>query len=204
MEKKNMTHVDSMRLLPIAALVAGLAAGTVSAQTPLAMLEVAEMADLGTPTPFAFASPAMTFATSEAGSSQLVKGAPYSADAVSESIQTLTDGNKIIRRSVQRLARDGEGRTRVERLRTDGTVESVLINDVVAGKRYWLTPERKRVIEISQASRLAPLRLAPVAPVPAVTPAPSAAAPVAPAAPPAQPAPPTPPPSMTGEEAHSW
>lgn len=200
-----MTPADSTRMVRCAVALAILLAGAVRAQTPLADREVGETFDFAPPMAFAAAtSPGMSFVTSEMGSSRLVKGAPYSADAVSESTQTLMDGNKITRRSVQRLARDGEGRTRIERLRSDGTVESVVINDVVAGKRYWLLPDKKRVIEL-HGSHGARIRMAPVAPVPAVTPTPSVAvAPQAPPAPPVAPVPPTPPPSMSGEEARSW
>jgi hypothetical protein len=143
----------------------------------------------------ALTSPAMNFAASEVGTSRLVKGAPYTAEAVSESTQVLMDGNRIQRRSVQRLARDGQGRTRVEKLKRDGTVESVLINDVVEGKRYWLIPDRKRVVELAFGGH-APLAVVPVAPATPVPPSPAAQ--------PTPAAPPTPPPSMTGEEARSW
>lgn len=42
----------------------------------------------------------------------VVKNEPYTAEAVTESIQTLSDGNRIIRRNSAQIARDGEGRTR--------------------------------------------------------------------------------------------
>ena len=42
----------------------------------------------------------------------VVKNAPYAADAVTETVQTLGDGNRIVRRSSAQIARDGEGRTR--------------------------------------------------------------------------------------------
>jgi hypothetical protein len=44
----------------------------------------------------------------------VVKGAPYSAEAVTETIQTLGDGNRIIQSSSSKIYRDGEGRTRRE------------------------------------------------------------------------------------------
>lgn len=179
-------------------LIAVLAAQPVRADTPVAAVgDGPNLFDPPLPVPLAaLTSPAMSFVTSEAGTSRLVKGAPYSAEAVSESTQVLMDGNRIQRRSVQRLSRDGEGRTRVERLKRDGSVESVMINDVVAGKRYWLLPDKKRVVELSRGGFVSPMRLAPVAPAPPVPPvAPATAAP---------PAPPAPPPSMSGEEAGSW
>jgi hypothetical protein len=43
-----------------------------------------------------------------------VKGAPYSAEATTEVIQPLTDGNRIVRRTSALLYRDSRGRTRRE------------------------------------------------------------------------------------------
>src|SRR5215510_6300461 len=45
---------------------------------------------------------------------KLVKDAPYSADAVTEVIQTLGDGNRIVRNSSAKIYRDSAGRTRRE------------------------------------------------------------------------------------------
>src|SRR5258708_33688603 len=45
---------------------------------------------------------------------KLVKGAPYSAQGVTETIQTLGDGNRIINKSTSAIYRDSEGRTRRE------------------------------------------------------------------------------------------
>jgi hypothetical protein len=43
-----------------------------------------------------------------------VKGAPYSAQATTEIVQTLADGNRIVRRTSALLYRDSRGRTRRE------------------------------------------------------------------------------------------
>ncbi len=43
-----------------------------------------------------------------------VTGAPYSAEAVTEMVQTLADGNRIVRESKAQIVRDGKGRTRRE------------------------------------------------------------------------------------------
>jgi hypothetical protein len=43
-----------------------------------------------------------------------VVGAPYTAEAVTEVVQTLADGNRIVRENRAQLARDGQGRTRRE------------------------------------------------------------------------------------------
>ena len=67
-------------------------------------------------------------------------GAPYSAEAVTESTQVLADGNRINQKSVTRVYRDGEGRTRREELDDAGTVVSVSIVDPVAHANYVLQP----------------------------------------------------------------
>jgi TonB family protein len=75
----------------------------------------------------------------------LVKGAPYSAQAVTESVQTLADGNRIINRTTAAVYRDSEGRTRREQtLKSIGAYSgvdptvTVFINDPVAGTSYTL------------------------------------------------------------------
>ncbi len=60
-----------------------------------------------------------------------VTGAPYSADVTSESIQTLSDGNRIVKRTTGKVYRDSVGRVRREETRPDGTVE-ISIHDPVA------------------------------------------------------------------------
>lgn len=48
------------------------------------------------------------------GASSAVKNSPFSADAVSESVQVLADGNRIVRSSTSKLYRNSEGRFRRE------------------------------------------------------------------------------------------
>ena len=43
-----------------------------------------------------------------------VTGAPYSAEAVTDVVQTLADGNRIVRQNKAQISRDSEGRTRRE------------------------------------------------------------------------------------------
>src|SRR5262245_33095332 len=47
-------------------------------------------------------------------SDRVVKNAPFSAEAISESVQTLVDGNRIVRNSTSKLYRNSEGRFRRE------------------------------------------------------------------------------------------
>jgi hypothetical protein len=75
--------------------------------------------------------------------SRITTGAPYSAEAVTESLQVLSDGNRIARKTTTRVYRDSEGRTRREQLTGAGTVQSVTISDPVAGSMYVLNPAER-------------------------------------------------------------
>ncbi len=77
-----------------------------------------------------------------------VKGQPYSADAVTETTQTLADGNRIVNRSSSAIYRDGEGRERREESigklgawNAQGEpAKVVFISDPVAKASYTLHP----------------------------------------------------------------
>lgn len=75
--------------------------------------------------------------------SRVTKGAPYSAEAVTETLQVLGDGNRISRKSVSRIYRDSEGRTRRETLSPAGEVVNINISDPVAQSTYVLDPRNK-------------------------------------------------------------
>lgn len=84
-----------------------------------------------------------------------VTGAPYSAQAVTETTQILADGNRITRKSSSLIARDSQGRTRREQnLKAVGpwaspeTNSMVFINDPVAGARYTLETNSKTAMKI--------------------------------------------------------
>lgn len=92
------------------------------------------------------------FVASEMGiGGKLIKGAPYSAQAVTESVQTLADGNRIVRKTTASVYRDSEGRTRQEQ--TVGNIgpyamageprQTIFINDPVAGTSYILDARDK-------------------------------------------------------------
>ena len=74
---------------------------------------------------------------------KVVKGAPYSAEVTTESIQTLSDGNRIVHRTSEKVYRDAEGRVRREV--TTGSDVTVTITDPVAGKSFTLVPATKTV-----------------------------------------------------------
>jgi hypothetical protein len=79
----------------------------------------------------------------------VVTGAPYTAKAVTNTTQTLSDGNKIKHTTEVNLARDSEGRTRREQSiasfgpwETNAKGQIIVISDPVAHVRYELGPER--------------------------------------------------------------
>jgi hypothetical protein len=107
---------------------------------------------------FVFVSSEMSF------DGKTVKGAPYSAQAVTEMVQTLADGNRIVRHNTASVYRDSEGRTRREQ-----TIEAVgaysasgelpqmiLINDPVAGVNYILDVKSHtaRKVDLSAVRKL--------------------------------------------------
>jgi hypothetical protein len=102
---------------------------------------------------------------------KVVKGAPYSATAITESVQTLADGAKITHTSSDNVYRDSEGRTRREqKLDRIGPFfvegeprQMVFINDVVSGARIFLDTDR-RTARKSQSPDGPPPRVAPPPP----------------------------------------
>jgi hypothetical protein len=82
---------------------------------------------------------------------KVVTGAPYSAVAVTETTQTLADGNTIDRKVQSNIYRDSQGRTRRETTFTGvGSLAAsgqphtmVMIHDPVAGTSYILHVDQK-------------------------------------------------------------
>jgi hypothetical protein len=81
----------------------------------------------------------------------VVKGAPYSAQSVTESVQALADGNRIVHKTTAQIYRDSEGRTRRDQaLGSIGPYaaagdppQTFFINDPVSGFSYILDPRSK-------------------------------------------------------------
>jgi len=87
----------------------------------------------------------------------VVKGKPYSARSITESTQTLADGNRITQRNEAVVYRDSEGRTRREQTLSDigpfqagEPVTMINIYDPVAGKSYVVDPNERTAREIPQ------------------------------------------------------
>ena len=80
--------------------------------------------------------------------SKPVTGAPYTAQAVTETTQTLSDGNRISQTTQGLVARDSEGRTRREQSMPPlpgaqgDAMKLVFINDPVAQVNYVLHADR--------------------------------------------------------------
>lgn len=100
-----------------------------------------------------------------AGNEKLVKNAPFSADAVSESVQVLADGNRIVRSSTSKLYRNSEGRFRREMSGGAGGMlgtyygfgHGVSILDPVVGQRVMLDTDDKtaRIVQLGSGQTIA-------------------------------------------------
>jgi hypothetical protein len=117
----------TMNSTALALIVAGafVAPMPAFADEPVIVLDHAHFAAADTPTPDAWARWAEDFSRDmrasmgtmfapRMGTQKLVKGAPYSADVVTENNQALPDGNAITRKTQGAVYRDGEGRSRQE------------------------------------------------------------------------------------------
>ena len=98
------------------------------------------------------------FVASEMGiGGKVVKGSPYSAQAITESVQTLADGNRIVRKMTASVYRDSEGRTRQDQ--SVGNIgpyavageprQLTFINDPVSGVNYILNVRDKTARKMS-------------------------------------------------------
>ena len=118
-----------------------------------------------------------------------VKGAPYSGNAVTDTTQTLADGNRIVNHATAVVYRDGEGRERREQsipnigpFAAQGAPPmTIFISDPVAGVNYSLNPSNKTAIKmpVPQIGSLPPMPPmppgAPGAPMPPMPPMPPGA-----------------------------
>ena len=97
--------------------------------------------------------PIMVFSNSDGAG---VKGAPYSGDTITESVQVLADGNRITRQNKSSFYRDSEGRTRREHTiqslgplgQTKEPMTSITIDDPVAKVHYLLDAKSKTAQKI--------------------------------------------------------
>jgi hypothetical protein len=135
--KENIMKMTLIRLLTISCLIA---AGSLNSVAQEKKPEPEKVRDV-----------VIKFIGPKFAMGKVVKGAPYSAAATTETIQTLSDGNQIIRKNQSKLYRDSEGRIRTEQtLETIGkwtadgeATQSISIYDPVAGVSYSLDPRTR-------------------------------------------------------------
>ncbi len=127
--------------------LAALAAGLWAQQAPPPPPEAGQVAIRAQPRLKAMAGPTFGFVSAEMISGKVVTGAPYSAEAVTETTQVLADGNHISNRMSSMIYRDSDGRERREQtLNAIGPwaagepVKLVTISDPVAKVNYTLDP----------------------------------------------------------------
>ena len=97
---------------PLTSLTLGALAAGACAQATDAPRVDAEVAVVAAAAPQVITDKVVVMAGRELETERIVKGAPYCATAVHESVQPLADGNRIVHRQQSQLCRDGEGRTR--------------------------------------------------------------------------------------------
>lgn len=129
----------------------GMAAGMLSAvafaQGPPTVIykQRASFADAGVKQTFEYMASELSF------DGNVVKNAPYSAEAVTETTQQLADGNRIARKTSATLYRDSEGRSRREETLSaigpwangNQPSQTVFINDPVSGTNLVLETRTK-------------------------------------------------------------
>lgn len=99
------------------------------------------------------ASGVVQFISSEfSWEAQAVKGAPFSADSSTETVQALGDGTRITHKNTSAIFRDSEGRTRREQnvesigpWASGQTHKLIFINDPVSNINYSIDPQERTV-----------------------------------------------------------
>jgi len=152
-EKKRMNRnlIRSLILGCLLVLYAGIAGAQ---QSPLPPPHAAGLLQAGPdgelpPPPFGERMELLGFGGMHGG--KVVTGAPFSAVAVSETTQTLADGNHITRKTQSNVFRDSQGRVRREitlsgfgpMAGSEQPKSFVVINDPVARATFMLYPSQK-------------------------------------------------------------
>lgn len=110
----------------------------------------------------------LSFTTPDANFERnVVKGSPFAAESVTEHVQRLGDGNRMVRRSSAKLFRDSSGRTRREHTLTRGNVTAaadgqeprlIIINDPVGQVEYLVDTARGTLRKTRMTAGLAEAR----------------------------------------------
>jgi len=105
------------------------------------------------PTPPVMPTAARVLTEYSAVSEKVVKGSPFSGEAESESVQTLADGNRIVRKWSEKLYRSSDGKFRRESTGGNGTAFGAVVStgngisilDPNGGFRYTVNNDNKTV-----------------------------------------------------------
>ncbi len=132
-------------------VVASVAFGQSQQQTTTESVVIKQRIAQGQEPPPALPDADFMFIATESFGGKVVKGAPYSAEAVTESVQVLGDGNRIVNKFSSTVYRDSEGRTRRDQtLKGLGVLgvgneplQTIFIQDPVAGVTYSLDSRSK-------------------------------------------------------------
>ena len=110
----------------------------------------------------------LSFTTPDANFERnVVKGSPFAAESVTEHVQRLGDGNRMVRKSSAKLFRDSAGRTRREHPLTRGNVTAaadgqeprlIVINDPVGQVEYLVDTARGTLRKMRMSPGLAEAR----------------------------------------------
>ena len=142
-----------MRFALALALGAAVAAGQ---QAPVERKEVRIVKHGGVAAAGQPAGDVLHFVSAEFGwEEESVKNAPYSAEAVTDTVQALVDGNRIVRKNTAQVYRDSEGRTRREQTMeaigawsAEKPHKVIFIHDPVARVDYILNPQNRTARKI--------------------------------------------------------
>ena len=87
-----------------------------------------------------------------------VKGAPYSAEVISERQQNLADGNQIVNKNAARSYRNSAGATRQEVTDAKGEVRTIVLHDPADGSTITLHPQDKTATKMAVKTIEGPMR----------------------------------------------
>ncbi|HEX7315203.1 MAG TPA: hypothetical protein VF297_14850 [Pyrinomonadaceae bacterium] len=128
------------------------------AETPVPLVDDGRDGRLNT---LSFTTPDASFGRN------VVKGSPFTAESVTEHVQRLADGNRMVRKSAAKLFRDSSGRTRREHALTRGNVTAasdgqeprlIVINDPVGQVEYLVDTARGTLRKMRVTPMLAEAR----------------------------------------------
>lgn len=90
----------------------------------------------------------------------IVRDTPFSAIAVTETLQTLSDGRHVKRQRQARVYRDGAGSVRIESVAAEGKAGSFMLYDAVSGATYMVSSKLRTALQFSPPVADASLRRA--------------------------------------------